>query len=261
MLPAAAMAQAGWAPGSEVVGQPIQVTTNGVTNIVYLDPGGQLRIMTPGGNTVPGTWTAANGQLCLGTGGVQECVPYTSSVPGRPAGDAHQLVRRERDLACAGDEPGADLKARRPSAAARPLIQAEMVRALRLARGRESLVQSVQRCLVRQVEVKRADRDIAVGDGLEVGRMARSLHHRAEPEPVIIIAPRVGPLDDPQPPVIAQALPAHADALHLFRRQAGKLTLMSVRGSVSSSSSGPSTRSAQTSAAAKGTVSPMPSRE
>jgi len=77
MLPAAAMAQAGWAPGSEVVGQPIQVTTNGVTNIVYLDPGGQLRIMTPGGNTVPGTWTAANGQLCLGTGGVQECVPYT----------------------------------------------------------------------------------------------------------------------------------------------------------------------------------------
>jgi hypothetical protein len=78
LLPGAAMAQAGWAPGSEVVGQPIQVTTNGVTNVVYLDPGGQLRIMTPGGNTVAGTWTAANGQLCLGTGGVQECVPYTS---------------------------------------------------------------------------------------------------------------------------------------------------------------------------------------
>ena len=37
-LPAAAMAQANWTPGSEVVGQPIQVTTNGVTNTVYLDP-------------------------------------------------------------------------------------------------------------------------------------------------------------------------------------------------------------------------------
>jgi len=76
LLPAAAMAQAGWTPGSEVVGQPIQVTTNGTTNTVYLDPGGQARIMTPGGNTVPGTWTAANGQLCLGVGGAQECVPY-----------------------------------------------------------------------------------------------------------------------------------------------------------------------------------------
>lgn len=72
MLPAAALAQM----GTEVIGQPIQVTTNGVTNTVYLDPGGSLRIMTPGGNTVPGTWTAANSQLCLGVGGAQECVPY-----------------------------------------------------------------------------------------------------------------------------------------------------------------------------------------
>lgn len=78
MLPAAAMAQAGWTPGAEVVGQPIQVTTNGTTNTVYLDPGGQLRITTPNGNTVPGTWTAANGQLCLGVGGAQECVPYSA---------------------------------------------------------------------------------------------------------------------------------------------------------------------------------------
>ncbi len=76
-LPAIAMAQAPWAPGSEVVGQPLQVTTNGVTNTVYLDPNGQLRIMTPGGNTIPGTWTAANGQLCLNTG-PQECIPYAA---------------------------------------------------------------------------------------------------------------------------------------------------------------------------------------
>ena len=84
MLPAAAMAQA-WTPGVEIVGQPIQVTTNGTTNTVYLDPGGQMRIMTPNGNTVPGTWTAANGQLCLGAGGATECVPYGGPFqPGAP---------------------------------------------------------------------------------------------------------------------------------------------------------------------------------
>ena len=73
-LPGVAFAQA----GSEVIGQPIQVTTNGVTNTVYLDAGGTARIMTPGGNTVPGTWTAANGQLCLSNGTAQECFPYTA---------------------------------------------------------------------------------------------------------------------------------------------------------------------------------------
>ena len=73
-LPTAAFAQT----GAEVVGQSLQVTTNGVTNTVYLDPGGAARIVTPGGSVVPGTWTAANGQLCLGTGAAQECFPYTS---------------------------------------------------------------------------------------------------------------------------------------------------------------------------------------
>ena len=64
--------------GSEVIGQPIQVTTNGVTNTVYLDPGGTARILTPGGNTVPGNWSIANGQLCLSAGGGQECWPYAA---------------------------------------------------------------------------------------------------------------------------------------------------------------------------------------
>ena len=73
-LPAVALAQ----NASEIVGQPVQVTTNGVTNTVYLDPGGAARIMTPGGNTVTGTWTAANGQLCLSTGAAQECFPYSA---------------------------------------------------------------------------------------------------------------------------------------------------------------------------------------
>ena len=76
-VPGIAFAQS-WVPGSEIIGQPIAVTTNGVTNTVYLDPGGTARIMTPGGNTVPGTWSAANGQLCLSTGATQECWPYAS---------------------------------------------------------------------------------------------------------------------------------------------------------------------------------------
>jgi len=76
-LSGAALAQA-WTPGSEIVGQSVQVTTNGVTNTVYLDAGGAARIVTPGGNTVPGTWTAANGQMCLSNGTAQECWPYAA---------------------------------------------------------------------------------------------------------------------------------------------------------------------------------------
>ena len=50
--PVAAFAQ--WAPGSEIVGQSVQVETNGVTNTIYLDAGGVARIQTPAGNIVPG---------------------------------------------------------------------------------------------------------------------------------------------------------------------------------------------------------------
>jgi len=74
-MPAVALAQA---TGAEIIGQPIQVTTNGITNTVYLDAGGTARLVTPGGNTVPGTWTAANGQLCLSNGAARECFPYTT---------------------------------------------------------------------------------------------------------------------------------------------------------------------------------------
>jgi len=75
-FPGVALAQAGWTPAAEVVGQPISVTTNGVTNTVTLSPGGQAAIASPGGTIVNGTWTAANGQLCLSNGTAQECVPY-----------------------------------------------------------------------------------------------------------------------------------------------------------------------------------------
>jgi hypothetical protein len=74
---AAGLSQTGWAPGSEITGQSVQVETNGVTNTVFFDPGGVARIQTPGGNMVPGTWTAAGGQLCLSTGSARECWPYS----------------------------------------------------------------------------------------------------------------------------------------------------------------------------------------
>ena len=92
--------------------------------------------------------------------------------------------------------------------------------------------------------------------------MARRLDHRPEPEPVIIIAARVGALDDPQPAVIAQALAADADAFDLVRRQRGEIDVdQRSRLGLERRAAGASTRSAQASAAANGTVSPMPSRE
>jgi hypothetical protein len=77
--PTAASAQ-NWTPGAEIVGQSVQVNTNGTINTVYFDQGGAARIMTPSGNTVPGRWTTANQQLCLDTGtGTSECWPYRAA--------------------------------------------------------------------------------------------------------------------------------------------------------------------------------------
>jgi hypothetical protein len=72
-------AYAQWTPGSELVGQSVQVETNGVVNTIYFDPGGAARLVTPGGSVVQGTWSAANSQLCLQTSGGQECWPYQSA--------------------------------------------------------------------------------------------------------------------------------------------------------------------------------------
>lgn len=79
VAPGAASAQM-WTPGSEIVGQSVQVNTNGVVNTVYFDPGGAARIMTPSGTSVPGRWSTANSQLCLDIGtGPAECWPYRSA--------------------------------------------------------------------------------------------------------------------------------------------------------------------------------------
>ena len=68
-----------WTPGSEIVGQSLQVQTNGVTNTVYLDQGGAARIVSPNGNVVNATWATNGSQLCLGAGGATECWPYTQA--------------------------------------------------------------------------------------------------------------------------------------------------------------------------------------
>ena len=78
IVPQVAAAQSAWTPGSEIVGQSVQVQTAGVTNTVYFDAGGAARIITPAGNVVPATWSAANQQLCLQSGSGQECWPYQS---------------------------------------------------------------------------------------------------------------------------------------------------------------------------------------
>lgn len=80
--PAAAFAQ--WIPGSEITGQTLQVQTNGVVNSVYLGPGGQATITTPGGRVIPATWSATGGNLCLNNGAAQECWPYAAAFqPGQ----------------------------------------------------------------------------------------------------------------------------------------------------------------------------------
>ena len=52
----AALAQSGWTPASEVVGQPIQVTTNGVTN------GGPATVETITGSSAADTAVAEPAQ-------------------------------------------------------------------------------------------------------------------------------------------------------------------------------------------------------
>lgn len=106
-VPGLAFAQTGWTPAAEIIGQPIQVTTNGVTNTLFLDPGGQLRVITPAGATVPGTWMAANGQLCLGIGGAQECIPYnTPFQPAQPVAVTSSCGASETWLAQSTNQPG-----------------------------------------------------------------------------------------------------------------------------------------------------------
>jgi hypothetical protein len=105
-LPAAAFAQPVWTPGSEITGQPIQVTTNGVTDTIMLSPGGQATITSPGGTVVNASWTAANGRLCLINGAAQECVPYAGPFQaGQPMALTSSCGASETWLAASTNAP------------------------------------------------------------------------------------------------------------------------------------------------------------
>ena len=210
------------------------------------------RIMTPGGNTVPGSWSATNGQLCLSASGAQECVPYNSPFQaGQPLTMTSScnaprpgLPRRPTGRRC---------KARRASAADRLAPTPQIVvriAAASLGRGREAFMEGVERRIVGQVEVKRADRDIAVGDRFEIGRMARAFRPSARARTSNNHSP-CGSVrcDDPQPPVIAQPLAADADALDLVGRHRGEIDV----------DQGPAARS-RTRSAAPAPARPMPRR-
>jgi hypothetical protein len=68
-----------WTPGSEIVGQSLQVETNGVINTVTFNPDGTASVLTPSGRAIPANWSANGGQLCLNAGGAQECFPYAQA--------------------------------------------------------------------------------------------------------------------------------------------------------------------------------------
>ncbi len=68
-----------WTPGSEIVGQTVQVDTNGTVNNITFNADGTATITTPAGRAVPATWTAAGNQLCLQSGGRSECFPYAQA--------------------------------------------------------------------------------------------------------------------------------------------------------------------------------------
>jgi hypothetical protein len=74
-----------WTPGSEIVGHPATVTTNGIADTVTLNADGTARVVTPGGREVPASWTNAGGQLCVRTGLGSECwTPQAPLQAGQP---------------------------------------------------------------------------------------------------------------------------------------------------------------------------------
>lgn len=105
LISTAAAAQ--WVPGSEIVGQQVQVQTNGVTNIVTFEPNGIARISSPSGATVvDATWTATNGELCLTTANTFDCYPYaTPFQAGQPVDLLSNCAVRSRWLASSVNVP------------------------------------------------------------------------------------------------------------------------------------------------------------
>ncbi|WP_114226395.1 MULTISPECIES: hypothetical protein [Sphingomonas] len=95
-----------WTPGSEIVGQSVQVETNGVVNTVTFNADGTASIATPAGRLVPATWSGTGGKLCLTTGGATECFPYTHAFQaGQPVTATSDCNSTSRWLANAVNQP------------------------------------------------------------------------------------------------------------------------------------------------------------
>lgn len=97
-LMTASAASAQWVPGMEIMGQQVQVQTNGVMNTITFEPNGVARITSPTGATVvDATWTANAGKLCLQTSSTFDCYPYaapfTANVPVDLRSDCNVLSR------------------------------------------------------------------------------------------------------------------------------------------------------------------------
>ena len=83
-LSSASMAAAQWSPGMEIMGQEVQVQTNGVVNTISFQPNGVATIRSPSGATVvDATWTTDAGELCLKTASTFDCYPYRAPFTAR----------------------------------------------------------------------------------------------------------------------------------------------------------------------------------
>lgn len=101
-----------WTPGSEIVGQTVQVETNGVVNNITFNADGTAAIATPGGRAIPATWTASGNQLCLTTGGPAECFPYAQAFQaGQPVTVTSSCNATSRWLATNTNQPAAQSSA------------------------------------------------------------------------------------------------------------------------------------------------------
>lgn len=69
---------------SEVIGQPISVTTNGVSNTLYFEADGTVRMITPNATSIPGSWAMQGSNLCITKGSATECWPYRPFQPQQP---------------------------------------------------------------------------------------------------------------------------------------------------------------------------------
>ncbi len=56
-----------------------------MVNTITFNADGSAAIQTPAGRSVPATWTANGGKLCLSTGGASDCFPYAQALQaGQP---------------------------------------------------------------------------------------------------------------------------------------------------------------------------------